>query len=127
MGHSRQMRRKVKRAMMANSLNADTTNKMIDAYVDMPKHRQDMYNDAMGEMILLFAGYQRICEKRGKKKISEAVEKFVEFCNDMASNKTKRNEIVEMLRDETGYDFLQHADQLSLLVKEYVDTEESND
>ncbi len=123
MGHSRAMRRKVKKAILNKSLNANVTNQMIDAYVVLPKHRQDMYNDAMGEMILLFAGFQRIYEKRGKKKIHEAVEQFVAFCNDMSIHKVKRNEIASMLQEETGYDFFEHANELSLIVKEYVVTE----
>ena len=104
--------------MMNNTIDAETTNKMIDTYIDLPKHKQDMYNNALGDMVLLFAGFQRVYEKRGKKKITEAVERFVNYCNEMSSNRVKRNNIASMLEKETGYKFFEHAGELELLVKE---------
>ena len=117
MSQARALRRKVKRAIVNNNISAEKTDKIIDAYIDQPRRRQEMYNEALGEMVPLFAGYQRIYEKRGKKKITEAVENFVTFCNDMSRDRVKRNEIMEMLKDETGYHFMEHAGELELNVE----------
>lgn len=124
MSMARSMRRKVKRAMINNSISAEQTDKMIETYTDLPRHRQEMYNNALGDMVLLFAGFQRVYEKRGKKKISEAVAEFVSYCNSMSKNHIKRREIGEMLEKETGYKFFDHAEELELLVQEDSDEDD---
>ena len=109
MTYSRKLRRAVKQSMISKVMTNDTTNNLIDEYFDRYKLKQEIYNGAIGEMLLLFAGFQRIHEKRGKKKITEAVEAFVTFCNDMIANETKYEHIMTMLKDETGYDFSEHS------------------
>ena len=118
MGHSRQLRRKVKRAMVNNTIDADKTNKIIDAYIDAPAQKQEMYNSALADMVLIFAGYQRIHNKYGKKRITQEIEKFVDFCNNVHAGRLTKQEIIDMLKEETGYDFNTHAGELELLVKE---------
>ncbi len=125
MSQARAMRRKLKRAMVNTNISAEKTDKIIESYIDLPNHKQEMYNNALGDMILLFAGYQRVCEKRGKKKISEAVESFVAYCNEMSHNHTKRNAIAKMLEQETGYRFFDHAGELELVIKEEAEEEVS--
>ncbi len=117
MSISRSLRRKVKRAMVNNTVSTDQAEKMIETYTDLPRHRQEMYNNALGDMVLLFAGFQRIYEKRGKKKISEAVEQFVSYCNSTTMNHIKRKDIANMLEKETGYNFFVHADKLELVIQ----------
>ncbi len=118
MSQARAMRRKLKRAMVNSNVSADKTDKIIDAYIDTPNRQQEAYNNALGDMILLFAGYQRVCEKRGKKKITEAVENFVSYCNEMSRNHIKRKEIAKMLEEEASYRFFEHAEDLELVMKE---------
>ncbi len=113
MSQARKLRRKVK-MNMANLMSNEKADQIIEEYFDRDKLRKEIYEEAVGEMMLLFAGYQRLYEKRGKKKIAEAVENFVSFCSDMIDNKTKFREIMDVLRDETGYDYNEHAKQLHL-------------
>ena len=105
--------------MMAKIMDKETADNIITEYFDRQQLRQEIYNGAIGEMLLLFAGFQRIHEKRGKKKITETVEAFVTFCNDMAAvNKTKYEHIISMLKDETGYDFNEHSKTLEFRLPE---------
>lgn len=121
MSQSRKMRRALKHSMLNKVMDKETTENIFNEYFDRKQLRKEVYNAAVGEMLLLFAGYQRICEKRGKKKISESVENFVTFCNDMLNNNTKYKDLMTVLKDETGYDFNEHTKNLSFDLMEHID------
>lgn len=115
------MRRALKHSMMSKIMDKETMDNIITEYFDRQQLRQEIYNGAIGEMLLFFAGFQRIHEKRGKKKITETVEAFVTFCNDMAANKSKYEHIISMLKDETGYDFNEHSKTFEFRLSEQDD------
>ncbi len=87
-----------------------TATKILE--IAVPKLKKEMQQEAWGNFLVLFAGWLRVSCGFGKKRIARYFESFTTWADDMTHEQPKIDDIIQMLMDETGYDFMAHAQKI---------------
>ena len=116
MSMARKHRREVQRRLAYGEFDAEDTKKVLGVVAEqakaemmlkeiMPKFEMDIREKTITAMLVYQLAMLRCTYGFGYKRLKEFHSRMLHFAADMKENRTSTSMLVEMLRDECGYDF----------------------